>query len=63
MKYNKETMKSALRAIIGMLCGAIIILADLPEYAPLAAVLPFLMRFADPSDPSIGIGKKFGKGE
>ena len=63
MKFNKETLKSFLRAFVGVLAGTVMVLANEPKYAPLAAALPFLLRFVDKNDPSIGIGKKLGEGE
>ena len=58
MKINKETLKSFLRAFVGVLAGTVMVLSDQPKYAPLAAALPFLLRFVDPKDPSIGYAKK-----
>ena len=60
MKFNKETVKSLLRGLVGVAVGVVMVLAGDPKYAPIAAVLPFVLRFFDPSDKSIGIGKAVG---
>ena len=60
MKFNKETLKSLLRSLVGVAVGVAMVLSGDPKFAPLAAALPFLLRFFDPADPSIGIGKAIG---
>lgn len=60
MKLNKETLKSLLRSLVAVVVGLAIVLAGDPKFAPFAAVLPFLLRFFDTNDPSIGLGKALG---
>lgn len=51
-------LKSLLRGIIGVLIGVALYLANEPKYAPLAGILPFILRWADPNEKDVGIGKK-----
>ena len=57
MKLNKATLKSALRGFLGVLAGIALYLAKEPKYAPLAALLPFVLRYVDPTEKEIGIGQ------
>ena len=57
MHLNKATLKSVGRAVIGVGVGVVIYLAGQPKYAALGAAVPFLLRWADPSEKEITLGK------
>ena len=53
-------IKSFLRGLVGVLVGVCMVLVNYPKYAPLAAIIPFVLRYMDPSEKDIGIGKAIG---
>lgn len=57
MKLNQATIKSVGRGAIGVLVGVVLVLVKRPEFAPYAAILPFILRYVDPTEKEIGIGK------
>ena len=57
MALNQATVKSFLRGLIGVAIGAVIYLAGEPKYSALGAVVPFLLRWADPTEKEITFGK------
>ena len=54
------TLKSLLRGLVGVAVGIGLVLAKDPKYAPVGAVIPFILRYMDPSEKEIGIGKAIG---
>lgn len=60
MALNKATLKSAARGAVGVAIGVVIYLAGEPKYSALGAVVPFLLRWADPSEKEITFGKSLG---
>ena len=57
MKINKATLHSVLRAAVGVLVGVALYLANEPKYSALGALVPFVIRWANPSDKEITFGK------
>ena len=57
LKVNKATFKSVSRGLIGVAIGAILYLVNEPKYAALGAIVPFLLRWADPTEKEITFGK------
>ena len=57
MALNKATLKSVARGLIGVAVGAVVYLAGQPKYAALGAIVPFLLRWADPTEKEITLGK------
>ena len=60
MALNKATLKSVARGVVGVAVGVVVYLAGEPKYAALGAIVPFLLRWADPSDKEITFGKSLG---
>ena len=57
LKINKATLKGIARGAIGVGVGVVVYLAGEPKYAALGAVVPFLLRWADPTEKEITFGK------
>lgn len=60
-KFNKEFIKSGLRALAGLAVGVALYLSHDPKFAALGAIVPFILRVVDPTDKSFGFGKKIAE--
>lgn len=57
MKINKATQKSIKRGVAAVAIGVVLVLADRPQYAPIAGFVPFLIRWGQPSEKDITFAK------
>lgn len=57
LKVNKATVKGLIRGVVGVAVGVVIYLAGQPKFAALGAAVPFLLRWADPTEKEITFGK------
>ena len=57
MALNKATLKSIGRSVLGVAVGVVIYFSGEPKYAALGAIVPFLLRWVDPTEKEITFGK------